>query len=241
MARIATLSQEFVFSAIRGGLFTKGILSFESFFLRQWKTTFPPWKLPDSWINANSCWARPSLTFLMRKYPTIPSGTPRWWSAKTKCHSAWALHRNATQKTVSFGNYCRRTGCRGCSKLLSKSSHVLTIMDANNEFISARQDIREKDNEIINASNLIDTLDIQGSNVTADALNTQTKFAAKIIAENSDCSRLIRVSPMNFCVDSSNWEHMCKKLPFRKQTKVAKLRKINTSSSGNSFTRRNPQ
>ncbi|MFR8254563.1 MAG: hypothetical protein ACLVAP_14145 [Parasutterella sp.] len=43
---------------------------------------------------------------------------------------------------------------------------------------------------------MISTLDIQGAIVTADALNTQTEFAAKIIAEKADslsCSlKLIR-------------------------------------------------
>ena len=52
--------------------------------------------------------------------------------------------------------------------------------------ILAQQVIGEKNNEITHASKLIDTLDIRGAIVTADALNTQTEFAAKIIAEKAD-------------------------------------------------------
>ena len=60
------------------------------------------------------------------------------------------------------------------------SPYVLNIMDADNELILAQQLIGEKNNEITHASKLIDTLDIRGAIVTADALNTQTEFAAKI-------------------------------------------------------------
>lgn len=66
------------------------------------------------------------------------------------------------------------------------SPYVLNIMDADNELILAQQVIGEKNNEITHASKLIDTLDIRGAIVTADALNTQTEFAAKIIAEKAD-------------------------------------------------------
>ena len=66
------------------------------------------------------------------------------------------------------------------------SPYVLNIMDADNELILAQQVIGEKNNEITHASKLIDTLDIRGEIVTADALNTQTEFAAKIIAEKAD-------------------------------------------------------
>ena len=66
------------------------------------------------------------------------------------------------------------------------SPYVLNIMDADNELILAQQVIGEKNNEITHATKLISTLDIQGAIVTADALNTQTEFAAKIIAEKAD-------------------------------------------------------
>ena len=66
------------------------------------------------------------------------------------------------------------------------SPYVLNIMDADNELILAQQVIGEKNNEITHPSKLIDTLDIRGAIVTADALNTQTEFAAKIIAEKAD-------------------------------------------------------
>ena len=59
-------------------------------------------------------------------------------------------------------------------------------MDADNELILAQQVIGEKNNEITHASKLIGTLDIRGAIVTADALNTQIEFAAKIIAEKAD-------------------------------------------------------
>ena len=58
-------------------------------------------------------------------------------------------------------------------------------MDADNELILAQQVIGEKNNEITHASKFIDTLDIRGTIVTADALNTQTEFVAKIIAEKA--------------------------------------------------------
>lgn len=66
------------------------------------------------------------------------------------------------------------------------SPYVLNIMDADNELILAQQVIGDKNNEITHATKLISTLDIQGAIVTADALNTQTEFAAKIIAEKAD-------------------------------------------------------
>ena len=66
------------------------------------------------------------------------------------------------------------------------SPYVLNIMDADNELILAQQVIGEKNNEITHATKLISTLDIQGAIVTADALNTQTEFAAKFIAEKAD-------------------------------------------------------
>ncbi len=66
------------------------------------------------------------------------------------------------------------------------SPYVLNIMDADKELILAQQVIGDKNNEITHATKLISTLDIQGAIVTADALNTQTEFAAKIIAEKAD-------------------------------------------------------
>lgn len=66
------------------------------------------------------------------------------------------------------------------------SPYVLNIMYADNELILARQVIGEKNNEITHASKLIGTLDSRGAILTADALNTQTEFAAKIIAEKAD-------------------------------------------------------
>ena len=72
---------------------------------------------------------------------------------------------------------------RNCSE---RHPYVLNIMDTDNELILAQEVIGQKNNEITHASKLIDTLDIQGAIVTADALNTQAEFASKIISGKAD-------------------------------------------------------
>ena len=103
------------------------------------------------------------------------------------------------------------------SGLLETPLSTINIIDADNELILAQQVIGEKNHEITHASKLIDTLDIRGEIVTADALNTQTVFATKIIDEKADYCPALGKRPRR-----QNYE------------------KKNSSSSGNPFTERNP-
>ena len=75
--RLPHLPKKWLIPEIPDGSFTHWILSFASFFLLRCKAKLPARKLQSSGINADPCWARPSPTFLMRKYLTIPSGAPR--------------------------------------------------------------------------------------------------------------------------------------------------------------------
>lgn len=64
--------------------------------------------------------------------------------------------------------------------------YILTFYDTDNGIALGQKLIGEKHNEITYAADMVEGLDLRGSIVTADALHTQEKFAAKLIEQGAD-------------------------------------------------------
>lgn len=64
-----------------------------------------------------------------------------------------------------------------------QSRYVLNVYDAENEVCLQQKLIGEKNNEITEAVNVLEGLDLTGAVITCDALNTQTKLARAVIED----------------------------------------------------------
>lgn len=64
--------------------------------------------------------------------------------------------------------------------------YVLSFFDTENGVVLGQKLIGEKENEITHAADMVEGLDLHGCVVTADALNTQTKFANALIKKGAD-------------------------------------------------------
>ena len=76
-------------------------------------------------------------------------------------------------------------GSRGWSED-ARPLHLLHAWSTNEGICLAQESVDEKSNEITAFSTLIESLEIKGAIVTTDALNTQKKTAAAIIAKEAD-------------------------------------------------------
>lgn len=72
------------------------------------------------------------------------------------------------------------------SSAQKNGKYILTFYDTDNGVALGQKLIEEKHNEITYAADMVEGLDLRGSIVTADALNTQEKFAAKLIEQGAD-------------------------------------------------------
>ena len=70
--------------------------------------------------------------------------------------------------------------------LQPRGQYVLNVYDSDDQLCLEQRVIGEKENEITHAADLIDSLDIKGTVVTCDALNTQTKLVQKIVQKGAD-------------------------------------------------------
>lgn len=64
--------------------------------------------------------------------------------------------------------------------------YILSFYDSDNGVVLGQKLIGEKENEITHAATMAEMLDLDGTVVTADALNTQTKFAKTLIDRGAD-------------------------------------------------------
>lgn len=70
--------------------------------------------------------------------------------------------------------------------LQPRGQYVLNIYDSDDQLCLEQRVIGEKENEITLAADLIDSVPIEGTVVTCDALNTQTKLIQKIVQKGAD-------------------------------------------------------
>lgn len=73
-----------------------------------------------------------------------------------------------------------------------KGQYILNLFDADDGLCLEQRVIGEKESEITQATDLIDSLNIEGAIVTCDALNTQTKFAKKIVEKGADYCMVLK-------------------------------------------------
>lgn len=108
-----------------------------------------------------------------------------------------------------------------------RSPYVLNIMDTDNELVLTQQVIGSKENEITHAAEVISRLDIRGAIVTADALNTQEKFASQICSQAADyCLALKENQQLTYDQVRGYFElsqHSCKVARPVKEDKQGKL------------------
>ena len=69
---------------------------------------------------------------------------------------------------------------------LKTGKYILTFYDTDNGLCLSQQLIGEKENEITHAADMVEGLDLAGTVVTADALNTQERFARTLIERKAD-------------------------------------------------------
>lgn len=68
----------------------------------------------------------------------------------------------------------------------SPSRYILNVFDTDSGLVLEQRLVEAKSNEIKACTSLVDQIDIKGCIVTADALNTQTQFAKKILEKRAD-------------------------------------------------------
>lgn len=72
------------------------------------------------------------------------------------------------------------------SAAATKSRYILNVLDTDNGLVLEQRLVGAKTNEIKAAVSVLYNLDIRSCIVTADALNTQTKFARKLLERGAD-------------------------------------------------------
>jgi predicted transposase YbfD/YdcC len=93
------------------------------------------------------------------------------------CLYTWLEQRDCAGKTVNIDGKTMR----GSGNTLHKAYHVVTAWVSENHITLGEIVVDEKSNEITAIPVLLDTLDIEGAVVTADALACQTDIARKIV------------------------------------------------------------
>ena len=131
----------------------------------------------------------------LREFLDLPCGIPShdtfgdvlaWldYAAVERVFSRWleGMKQGKTPVSVALdGKTVRRSGDG-----LHKAAHIVTAYSSDLELILGQIATEEKSNEITAIPALLDTLDIQGSTVTIDAMGTQTAIADKIIERGAD-------------------------------------------------------
>ncbi len=92
------------------------------------------------------------------------------------------LHK-FTSRVVAVDGQAVRASKNSIQK---NGKYILTFYDTDNGIALGQKLIGEKHNEITYAADMVEGLDLRGSIVTADALHTQEKFAAKLIEQGAD-------------------------------------------------------
>ena len=92
------------------------------------------------------------------------------------------MHQFTTRVVAVDGQAVRATK----SLAQKNGKYILTFYDTDNGIALGQKLIGEKHNEITYAADMVEGLDLRGSIVTADALNTQEKFATKLIEQGAD-------------------------------------------------------
>ena len=92
------------------------------------------------------------------------------------------LHK-FTSRVVAVDGQADRASKNSTQK---NGKYILTFYDTDNGIALGQKLIGEKHNEITYAADMVEGLDLRGSIVTADALHTQEKFAAKLIEQGAD-------------------------------------------------------
>lgn len=77
--------------------------------------------------------------------------------------------------------------CKG-----KRAPMMLHVMDAATGLVLAQKPIPDKENEITSIPELLSYLDIQGSTITADALNTQTRVMEQIISQGGHFVMMVK-------------------------------------------------
>ena len=92
------------------------------------------------------------------------------------------LHK-FTSRVVAVDGQAVRASKNSTQK---NGKYILTFYDTDNGIALGQKLIGERHNEITYAADMVEGLDLRGSIVTADALHTQEKFAAKLIEQGAD-------------------------------------------------------
>ena len=98
------------------------------------------------------------------------------------------LHK-FTSRVVAVDGQAVRASKNSTQK---NGKYILTFYDTDNGIALGQKLIGEKHNEITYAADMVEGLDLRGSIVTADALHTQEKFAAKLIEQGADYSLAVK-------------------------------------------------
>lgn len=85
---------------------------------------------------------------------------------------------------INFDGQTKR-GTADKSKGLS-GIHLMSAWSADNRICLGQLKVDDKSNEIISMPQLMDTLDLKGTIITADAMNTQTATVKKAIEKGAD-------------------------------------------------------
>lgn len=85
---------------------------------------------------------------------------------------------------------------------LKTGKYILTFYDTDNGLCLGQHLIGEKENEITHAADMVEGLDLAGTVVTADALNTQERFARTLIECKADYCLAVKENHKKLYLDT---------------------------------------
>lgn len=131
----------------------------------------------------------------LRMFLELPEGIPSHdtfgdvlsrldYTAVERIFRAWLTRMKGTcpAESVSIDGKTIRRSSDG----LHQCAHIVTAYASDLALVLGQIVTEEKSNEITAIPKLLDTLDIQGSTVTIDAMGTQTAIAEKIVERGAD-------------------------------------------------------
>lgn len=87
------------------------------------------------------------------------------------------------------------------NSLAKHGKYILSFYDTDNGIVLGQKLIGDKENEITHNSSMVKDLDLKGTVVTADALNTQTAFAKELIEAGADYCLAVKDNRKKLCCD----------------------------------------
>jgi len=132
-----------------------------------------------------------------------------------KCFSLWArsMRKNLHGELIGIdGKTVRRSfdGATGKSAI-----HVVSAWMSERGISLGQEKVKDKSNEISAVPKLLDKLNIEGTTITADAMNTQTAIIAKVVERKADYVFCVKANQPTLHNEIKNLFLACEKGGFQ--------------------------